>query len=170
MKKIENFEYQYVVCSDIASRGIDIEGVSHVISMDFPPHLEYYYHRAGRSGRANENGECYSFYDEKEEKIIKQLISRGLKIENVDIKNGGLKMLKPFIRENKGKKLDEELEKEIKKVVIRNKTTKVKPGYKKKLKEEIDKVKRKHKRNMIKKSIEEQRKKSYKPGGKNYHE
>ena len=38
------------------------------------------------------------------------------------------------------------------------------------MKEEIDKLKRKHKRQIIKKSIEEQRKKSYKPGGKNYHE
>ena len=170
MKKITSFDYEYVVCSDIAARGIDIEGVSHVISVDYPHNLEFYFHRAGRCGRNGEIGECYSFYDEKEEKIIKQLISKGLKIENADIKNGVLKLLKPFVRENKGKKYDEELEKEIKKVVIKNKTTKVKPGYKKKLKEEIDKVKRKHKRNMIKKSIEEQRKKSYKPGGKNYHE
>ena len=57
----------------------------------------------------------------------------------------------------------------LKKITVMNKGNKVKPGYKKKLKEEIDKAKRKHKRQMIKKSIEEQRKKSYKPGGKNYH-
>ena len=170
MKKITAFDYQYVVCSDIAARGIDIEGVSHVISIDYPYNLEFYFHRAGRCGRNGETGECYSFYDEKDEKIIKQLINKGLKIENVDIKNGSMKALKPFVRENKTKKIDPELAKEIHKIRVKNKNAKVKPGYKKKMQAEIDKLKRKHKRQIIKKSIEEQRKKSYKPGGKNYHE
>ena len=106
-----------------------------------------------------------------DEKIIKQLIEKGLKIENVDIRNGQFKTLKPFVRENKGgKKLDPELAIEIQKVKVKNKGARVKPGYKKKMQQEIDKLKRKHKRKIIKKSIEEQRKKSYKPGGKNYHE
>jgi len=51
-KRIKNFEYQYVVCSDIAARGIDIEGVSHVISLQLPTNnLKYYIHRAGRTAR-----------------------------------------------------------------------------------------------------------------------
>ena len=170
MKKITSFDYQYVVASDIAARGIDIEGVSHVISIDFPHNLEFYFHRAGRCGRNGKDGECYSFYDEKEDKIIMQLISKGLKIENIEFRNGVIKNLKPFVRENKGKKLDPELAKEIHKVKVKNKNARVKPGYKKKMQAEIDKLKRKHKRQIIKKSIEEQRKKSYKPGGKNYHE
>ena len=170
MKKITSFDYQFVVASDIAARGIDIEGVSHVISIDFPRNLEFYFHRAGRCGRNGASGECYSFYDEKDEKIIKQLIAKGLKIENIEFRNGVIKSLKPFVRENVSKKLDPELAKEIKKVVVKNKNVKVKPGYKKKMQAEIDKLKRKHKRSIIKKSIEEQRKKSYKPGGKNYHE
>ncbi len=170
MKKITSFDYQFVVASDIAARGIDIEGVSHVISIDYPHNLEFYFHRAGRCGRNGKEGECYSFYDEKEEKIIRQLIEKGLKIENVEIKNGTMKSLKPFVRENKSKKLDPELAKQINLIKIKNKNAKVKPGYKKKMQAEIDKAKRKHKRQIIKKSIEEQRKKSYKPGGKNYHE
>lgn len=170
MKKITSFDYQFVVASDIAARGIDIEGVSHVISIDFPKNLEFYFHRAGRCGRNGTSGECYSFYDEKEEKIIRQLIDKGLKIENIEWKNGAIKTLKPFVRENKGRKIDPELAKEIHKVKVKNKNAKVKPGYKKKMQQEIDKLKRKHKRQIIKKSIEEQRKKSYKPGGKNYHE
>lgn len=170
MKKITSFDYEYVVASDIAARGIDIEGVSHVISVDYPYSLEFYYHRAGRCGRNGAIGECYSFYDEKDEKTIRQLIDKGLKIENIEFKNGAIKTLKPFVRETSNKKMDPELAKEIRKVTLKNKNTKVKPGYKKKLKAEIEKVKRKHKRQIIKKSIEEQRKKSYKPGGKNYHE
>ncbi len=166
MKKVSS--YQYIVASDIAARGIDIEGVSHVISVDYPYNLEFYFHRAGRCGRNEESGECYSFYDEKEEKIILQLINKGLKIENISYKNGERKVLKPFVREKKNI-VNEELAKEIKKITVKHKNKQVKPGYKKKMKEEIDKVKRKHKRDIIKKSIKEQIKKSYKPGGKNYH-
>ena len=160
MKKVENFEYQYLVCSDIASRGIDIEGVSHVISMDFPTHLEYYYHRSGRCGRASETGECYSFYDEKDLSIIKQLINNGLVIENIEYKNGDKKILSPFIKERKTKKVDEVLEKEIKKIVnkSKNKAKRVQPGYKKKIKEEIDKAKRKRKREIIKADIKKRQK------------
>ena len=155
MKKVENFEYQYLVCSDIASRGIDIVGVSHVISMDFPTHLEYYYHRSGRCGRASETGDCYSFYDDKDLSIIKQLINKGLVIENVEYKNGELKKLSSFIKEKRAKKIDIELEKEIQKIVNKNKSKKkkVQPGYKKKMKEEIDKAKRKRKREIIKADI-----------------
>ena len=155
MKKIENFEYQYVVCSDIASRGIDIEGVSQVISMDFPTHLEYYYHRSGRCGRANESGDCYSFYDEKDLVIIRQLINKGLDIQNVEYKNDELRVLSPFVKEKRAKKVDTELEKEIRKIVNKrqSKKNKVKPGYKKKIKMEIDKAKKKRKREIIKADI-----------------
>ena len=155
MRKIENFEYQYVVCSDIASRGIDIEGVSHVINVDFPIHLEYYYHRVGRSGRANETGEAYSLYDEKDLKTIRLLIEKGLEVNNVEYKNGALKTLAPFIKEKKAKKVDETLEKEIKRIVNQNKgkNKRVTPGYKKKMKEQIDKAKRKRKREIIKADI-----------------
>ena len=149
MKKITSFDYQFVVASDIAARGIDIEGVSHVISIDYPKNLEFYFHRAGRCGRNGKDGECYSFYDEKEEKIIRQLIE-----------NGTMKTLKPFVRESKQKKLDPELAKQINLIKVKNKNAKVKPGYKKKMQAEIDKIKRKHKRQIIKKSMEEQRKKS----------
>ena len=160
MKKVENFEYQYLVCSDIASRGIDIEGVSQVISMDFPSHIEYYYHRSGRCGRGSESGECYSFYDEKDLNTIKSLINKGLDIENVIYKNGELKQLTPFTKEKKTKKVDEELEKEIKRIVNRNnaKKKKVQPGYKKKMKEEIDKAKKKRKREIIKADIKKRQK------------
>ena len=148
------------MCSDIASRGIDIEGVSHVINVDFPIHLEYYYHRVGRSGRANETGEAYSLYDEKDLKTIRLLIEKGLEINNVEYKNGNLKELAPFVKERKAKKVDETLEKEIKRIVNQNKgkNKKVKPGYKKKMKEEIDKAKRKRKREIIKADIKKRQK------------
>ena len=50
-----------LVATDIAARGIDVEGITHVINFDFPPHAEDYVHRIGRTGRANTEGEAISF-------------------------------------------------------------------------------------------------------------
>lgn len=52
MRRIQNMEYQYIVATDIAARGIDIDGVSHIINMEFPTELDFYIHRSGRCGRA----------------------------------------------------------------------------------------------------------------------
>ena len=50
-----------MVCTDLAARGIDLEGVSDVINYDLPINDMYYIHRAGRSGRANNKGNVYTF-------------------------------------------------------------------------------------------------------------
>ena len=50
MKRIRNLEFQYVIASDLASRGIDIEGVSHVINLMCQMILTFT-HRVGRTGR-----------------------------------------------------------------------------------------------------------------------
>ena len=47
MRQINNNEYQYIVATDIAARGIDIDGVSHVINMQFPTEPDFYIHRSG---------------------------------------------------------------------------------------------------------------------------
>lgn len=60
-----------LIASDIAARGLDIKGVTHVINFDIPEDSKDYLHRAGRVGRAGENGEVFSLVDDKEENIIK---------------------------------------------------------------------------------------------------
>ena len=50
---IQSQKKSYIVASDIASRGIDLEGITHVISCGFPKDLKFYIHRAGRTGRAS---------------------------------------------------------------------------------------------------------------------
>lgn len=60
MKKISEGRIRYLVCTDIASRGIDFEDVDLVINYDFPRTIETFIHRAGRTGRSIK-GKCVSF-------------------------------------------------------------------------------------------------------------
>ena len=57
----KKLKYHVVVCTDLAARGIDLEGVSDVINYDLPVNDLYYIHRAGRSGRATNKGNVYTF-------------------------------------------------------------------------------------------------------------
>ena len=50
-----------LVATDIAARGIDVDGISHVVNYDFPMHPEDYVHRIGRTGRAHAVGDAISF-------------------------------------------------------------------------------------------------------------
>lgn len=64
LKALQNFkdgQIQVLVATDIAARGIDIDGVTHVINHDFPVNPEDYVHRIGRTGRAGSRGEAISF-------------------------------------------------------------------------------------------------------------
>jgi ATP-dependent RNA helicase RhlE len=62
-----------LVATDIASRGIDVEGISHVINYDFPLHAEDYVHRIGRTGRAGEVGDAISFVTPDDEPSVREL-------------------------------------------------------------------------------------------------
>lgn len=73
-RALENFrkgKIQVLIASDVAARGLDIKGVTHVINLDIPEDSKDYLHRAGRVGRAGESGEVFSLVDDREEDIIK---------------------------------------------------------------------------------------------------
>jgi ATP-dependent RNA helicase RhlE len=81
-------KYEVMVATDIASRGLDIAGVSHVINYDVPEHPEDYVHRIGRTGRAQNVGDAFTLTSGQElpalqaiERFIGQKIPR-LKLEN----------------------------------------------------------------------------------------
>lgn len=157
--KIKNLEYQYIVASDLASRGLDIDGVSHVISWDLPDDPEWYVHRSGRSGRSKYTGESYLFYDGKNDDKLKKLESKGIIFNHYKIKNNTLNEIS-YEYKKKVSVLDKQTQLEISK--ISNKKQKVKPNYKKKKKQEIKKIKQKSKRKYLEKKINEQRIKKYK--------
>ena len=91
IEALEGFKsgkYEVMVATDIASRGLDIAGVSHVINYDVPEHPEDYVHRIGRTGRAQNVGDAFTLVSGEElpavqaiEHFIGQKIPR-LKLEN----------------------------------------------------------------------------------------
>ncbi|KAB2640235.1 MAG: DEAD/DEAH box helicase [Verrucomicrobia bacterium] len=62
-----------LVATDIAARGIDVDGISHVVNYDFPPHHEDYVHRIGRTGRAKAVGEAVSFVSREDDDALRAL-------------------------------------------------------------------------------------------------
>jgi ATP-dependent RNA helicase RhlE len=70
-----------LVATDIAARGIDVEGISHVVNFDFPPQPEDYVHRIGRTGRAQAIGDAISFVTPEDQAALRALerfITRGI--------------------------------------------------------------------------------------------
>ncbi len=66
-------KYQVMVATDIAARGIDIEGISHVINFDVPAYAEDYVHRIGRTGRATATGDAITFVSYDEQRYLRQI-------------------------------------------------------------------------------------------------
>jgi superfamily II DNA/RNA helicase len=69
----KNGTYNIMVATDIAARGIDVSGISHVINFDMPSTAETYTHRTGRTGRASCTGEAFTFAAPDDYKMIKAL-------------------------------------------------------------------------------------------------
>ena len=75
-KAIEGFkngEYDLLVATDIASRGIDVSEITHVINFDMPNTVDTYIHRIGRTGRAQSSGEAFTFAVPDDELLIRKV-------------------------------------------------------------------------------------------------
>jgi ATP-dependent RNA helicase DeaD len=70
MNDFKRGEFRYLVATDVAARGIDIENITHVINYDFPVEKESYVHRTGRTGRAGKIGKAISFVTPYEERFV----------------------------------------------------------------------------------------------------
>lgn len=75
-KVIDNFKkgrFRYLVATDVAARGIDVDNITHVINYDLPRDKESYVHRIGRTGRAEKSGTAISFVTSKDSKLIHEI-------------------------------------------------------------------------------------------------
>ena len=170
IRQVKNDEVYILVCSDMAARGLDIPDVSDIINVDLPNNLEFYYHRAGRTGRFNKKGNCYTFYNNDKTAKPLALIKNGVEFKYLVLKDSELIPGKGIEKSHPTKKkVDEALQNKIRQVKAqtRNKDKKVKPGYKKKQKQAIEKVKQKHRREIIRKDIRRQRVERYKRENQN---
>ena len=148
MKQTRDLEYQFIVATDLAARGIDIQGISHVINYEIPEDLEFFIHRVGRTARAGNKGTAITLFEPEDEDKINRIEKMGIPFEQVDIKNGEwIELKERHARQNRVKN-ENEIEK-IAKAKVR-KPKKVKPGYKRNMKWEMEKIKKKERKKRTK--------------------
>ncbi|MCZ2257821.1 DEAD/DEAH box helicase [Sporosarcina sp. G11-34] len=73
MDEFKRGEFRYLVATDVAARGIDIENITHVINYDIPLENESYVHRVGRTGRAGNKGMAISFVTPNEDRFLAEI-------------------------------------------------------------------------------------------------
>ena len=77
LKELHNGEVSMLLATDVAARGLDIEGLTHVIHYDLPADVDQYIHRSGRTGRMGASGTVVSLVTPREERELKKY-ARGL--------------------------------------------------------------------------------------------
>lgn len=87
MKRFRDGEIQLLIATDVAARGLDVEGVTHVFNYDIPQDAESYIHRIGRTGRAGTKGLAITFYSSEDKQTL-EMIEKELNI-NIQKQNIG---------------------------------------------------------------------------------
>lgn len=149
LQECNKLKYQYLVATDLAARGIDIEGVSHIINYELPYDFEFYLHRSGRTGRMHKDGIVYSFYEDLDNAYLDNLAKKKVKPLYYELKNNELVEFKGRNTRADRIKPKTDYQKQAAKFVP--KSQKVKPGYKKKRQAEIDEIAKRLKKNELKK-------------------
>lgn len=142
LREVRAGQYQYVVASDLAARGIDLPGVSLVINYEIPKDLEFIIHRIGRTGRNGLPGHAVTLVREEEMNRVGALEHMGVHFDFVEIKDGALAPRTHYRRRDNRTAANRQLDPHMKGVVKKVKS-KRKPGYKKKIKQAIQEDNRK---------------------------
>lgn len=144
IKNIRELKYEWVIASDLAARGLDIDGASHVINFDIPKDIEFFTHRVGRVGRGQYEGVAITIYTPEEHYLIDQLEKKGYHFEDEDVRQGELKPIKSRTSRVSRKKVEKDVSQNLNHKV--RKPKKVKPGYKKKMSKELNDLKQQERR------------------------
>lgn len=142
LREVRAGQYQYVVASDLAARGIDLPGVSLVINYEIPKELEFIIHRIGRTGRNGLPGHAVTLVREEEMNRVGALEHMGVHFDFVEIKDGALAPRTHYRRRDNRTAANRQLDPHMRGVVKKLKS-KRKPGYKKKIKQAIQEDNRK---------------------------
>ncbi|HHV3459811.1 TPA: DEAD/DEAH box helicase [Streptococcus agalactiae] len=145
MNQVKNLEFEYIVATDLAARGIDIEGVSHVINDAIPQDLSFFVHRVGRTGRNGLSGTAITLYQPSDDSDIRELEKLGINFIPKVIKNGEFQDTYDRDRRNNREKSYQKLDTEMI-GLVKKKKKKIKPGYKKKIQWKVEEKRRKERR------------------------
>ncbi|WP_436317862.1 DEAD/DEAH box helicase [Vibrio agarivorans] len=127
MSQFERAVFKILVTTDVASRGLDIANVTHVINFDMPKHTEEYVHRVGRTGRAGNKGDAISLVGPKDWASFKRIetyLQQDLTFSVLEGLKGKFKGIKPRKPDLRGKKADATKVKGRKKPVQKKKPVK----------------------------------------------
>lgn len=119
MSQFERAVFKILVTTDVASRGLDIANVTHVINFDMPKHTEEYVHRVGRTGRAGNKGDAVSLVGPKDWDSFKRVeayLKQDIKFDVLDGLEGNFKGLKVRQPVNKAKPQSSKAKPQAKKV------------------------------------------------------
>ena len=145
MNQVKNLDFEYIVATDLAARGIDIEGVSHVINDAIPQDLSFFVHRVGRTGRNGLPGTAITLYQPSDDSDIRELEKMGIKFIPKMIKDDEFQDTYDRDRRANREKSREKLDTEML-GLVKKKKKKIKPGYKKKIQWVVNEKRRKTKR------------------------
>lgn len=145
MAQIKHLDFDYIVATDLAARGIDIEGVSHVINDTIPQDLSFFVHRVGRTGRNGLPGTAITLYQPSDDSDIRELEKLGIRFVPKDIKNGEFQDSYDRDRRANREKTRQRLDTEMI-GLVKKKKKKIKPGYKKKIDWKIEEKRKRERR------------------------
>ncbi|HEY0221732.1 DEAD/DEAH box helicase [Lactovum miscens] len=145
MERINKLEYQFVVATDLAARGIDIAGVSHVINVEIPNDLTFFIHRIGRTGRAGLSGITITLYEQTDDSKLRELEKMGLSFSPKAVKNNEIVDSYDRGRREKRKPVKAEMSLTTRGALAKGKK-KIKPGYKRAIKWAVDEENKKKRR------------------------
>ncbi len=158
LRRIREDDCPLIIATDLLARGMDIEHVSDVISLSLPSDLDFYFHRAGRTGRFGKEGDSWVFYNADTLTRAKRLYEEEPSFDFYSLKGKALKQEKKSLfslreRGTQKKELPIEERKEILIAKARSRKKHVEPMHKKKTQIAIEQVKRKYRRKAIREAI-----------------